>query len=306
MDRLGEMQVFVRAVEDGGFSAAGRSLSLTPSAVSKLIARLENRLGVVLFNRSLRSLALTPEGEAFYPAARQAIEAVEEAESSAFTGALVRDVLRIRSIPTFAIHLLAPLLPEFRRQHPALRLEFILSNEPGNLLEGGVDVALNIGELPDSSLIARRVMEFRWIICAAPAYLAERGRPNSPAELAEHECLNFNKRMPWSTWTFRDDDRSLRRIRASGSVTANQGQMLMAMARAGVGIGRLADFQVTRDLASGRLVQLFPEHENRMEDTVYAVYQSRRHLSHRLRIFLDFLDTVFPAGRLQPAPTGRS
>jgi DNA-binding transcriptional LysR family regulator len=306
MDRLGEMQVFVRAVEDGGFSAAGRSLSLTPSAVSKLIARLENRLGVVLFNRSLRSLALTPEGEAFYPAARQAIEAVEEAESSAFTGALVRDVLRIRSIPTFAIHLLAPLLPEFRRQHPALRLEFILSNEPGNLLEGGVDVALNIGELPDSSLIARRVMEFRWIICAAPAYLAERGRPSSPAELAEHECLNFNKRMPWSTWTFRDDDRSLRRIRASGSVTANQGQMLMAMARAGVGIGRLADFQVTRDLASGRLVQLFPEHENRMEDTVYAVYQSRRHLSHRLRIFLDFLDTAVPAGRLQPASTSRS
>jgi DNA-binding transcriptional LysR family regulator len=301
MDRLGEMQVFVRAVEDGGFSAAGRSLSLTPSAVSKLIARLENRLGVVLFNRSLRSLALTPEGEAFYPAARQAIEAVEEAESSAFTGALVRDALRIRSIPTFAIHLLAPLIPEFRRQHPALRLEFILSNEPGNLLEGGVDVALNIGELPDSSLIARRVMEFRWIICAAPAYLAERGRPNSPAELAEHECLNFNKRMPWSTWTFRDDDRSLRRIRASGSVTANQGQMLMAMARAGVGIGRLADFQVTRDLASGRLVQLFPEHENRMEDTVYAVYQSRRHLSHRLRIFLDFLDAAFPAGRVPPS-----
>ena len=292
MDRLGEMQIFVRAVEDGSFSAAGRSLSLTPSAVSKLIARLENRLGVVLFNRSLRSLALTPEGEAFYPAARQAIAAVEEAESIAFTGALVRDVLRVRSIPTFAIHVLAPLLPEFRRQHPALRLEFVLSNEPGNLLEGGVDVALNIGELPDSSLIARRVMEFRWIICAAPAYLAERGRPASPGDLAEHECLNFNKRMPWSTWTFRDDDRSVRRIRASGSVTANQGQMLMALAHAGVGIGRLADFQVTGDLASGRLVQLFPEHEHRMEDTVYAVYQSRRHLSHRLRVFLDFLDAA--------------
>lgn len=293
MDRLGEMQVFVRAVEDGSFSAAGRSLSLTPSAVSKLIARLENRLGVVLFNRSLRSLALTPEGEAFYPAARQAIEAVEEAESVAFSGSQVRDVLRVRSIPTFAVHLLAPLLPAFRRQHPALRLEFILSNEPGNLLEGGVDVAINIGDLPDSSLIVRRVLDMRWIICAAPSYLAERGIPANAAALAEHECLNFNKRMPWSTWTFRDDDRSIRRIQASGSVTANQGQMLMAMARAGVGIARLADFQVTRDLASGRLVQLFPEQEHKMEDTIYAVYQSRRHLSHRLRVFLDFLDNAF-------------
>jgi DNA-binding transcriptional LysR family regulator len=293
MDRLGEMQVFVRAVEDGSFSAAGRSLSLSPSAVSKLIARLENRLGVVLFNRSLRSLALTPEGEAFYPAARQAIGAVEEAESVAFSGSQVRDVLRVRSIPTFAVHLLAPLLPAFRRQHPALRLEFILSNEPGNLLEGGVDVAINIGDLPDSSLIVRRVLDMRWIICAAPSYLAERGIPANAAALAEHECLNFNKQMPWSTWTFRDDDRSIRRIQASGSVTANQGLMLMALARAGVGIARLADFQVTHDLASGRLIQLFPGQEQKMEDTIYAVYPSRRHLSHRLRVFLDFLDDAF-------------
>ncbi|MFC3127335.1 LysR family transcriptional regulator [Pseudoroseomonas globiformis] len=293
MDRLAEMQVFVRSVEDGSFSAAGRSLSLTPSAVSKLIARLENRLGVVLFNRSLRSLALTPEGEAFYPAARQAIEAVEEAESTASSGTQLRDVLRVRSIPTFAVHLLAPLLPAFRRQHPTLRLEFILSNEPGNLLEGGVDVAINIGDLPDSSLIVRRVLDMRWIICAAPSYLAEHGVPVNAAALAEHECLNFNKRMPWSAWTFRDDDRALRRIQAGGSVTANQGQMLMAMACAGVGIARLADFQVAQDLASGRLIQLFPGHEHKMEDTIYAVYQSRRHLSQRLRVFLDFLDDAF-------------
>jgi DNA-binding transcriptional LysR family regulator len=293
MDRLGEMLVFVRAVEDGGFSAAGRSLSLSPSAVSKLIARLENRLGVSLFNRSLRSLALTPEGEAFYPAALQAIAAVEEAEALAFAGVQLRDVLRIRSIPTFAIHRIAPLVPAFRQQHPALRLEFVLGNEPGNLLEGGVDVAISIGDLPDSSLVARPVADMRWIICAAPSYLKRHGAPGSPAELAEHECLNFNKRMPWSTWTFRDSDRSVSRIRASGSVTANQGEMLMALARAGAGIARLADFQVGQDLASGRLVQLFPEHESRMEDTVYAVYQSRRHLSQRVRVFLEFLEASF-------------
>ncbi|MDJ0390786.1 LysR family transcriptional regulator [Roseomonas sp. E05] len=287
------MLVFVRAVEDGSFSAAGRSLSLSPSAVSKMIARVENRLGVVLFNRSLRNLTLTPEGEAFYPAARQAIEAVEEAEAAAFGGVALRDVLRVRSMPTFAIHQLAPLVPAFRRQHPGLRLEFILGNEAGNLLEGGVDVALYIGELPDSSLIARRITIMRWIICAAPAYLAEHGAPSSPADLADHECLNFNKRMPWSTWTFRDSEHSVRRIRASGSVTANQGQMLMALALAGVGIARLAEFQIAGDLAAGRLVRLFPEHESKMEESIYAVHQSKRHVSQRVRVFLDFLETSF-------------
>ncbi|MFH5926323.1 LysR family transcriptional regulator [Roseomonas xinghualingensis] len=293
MDRLRDMQVFIRAVEDGGFSAAGRSLSLSPSAISKAIARLENRLGVALFNRSLRSLALTPEGEAFYPAARQAIAAAEEAEALSFASLRVRDVLRIRSVPTFAIHCLAPLVPAFREQNPALRLEFMLGNEPGNLLEGGVDLAISIGELPDSSLVARPVMEMHWVICATPSYLERHGTPSSPSELSEHECLNFNKRMPWRTWTFRDVDRSVHRIRADGSVTANQGEMLMALARAGTGIARLADFQIRQDLACGRLVRLFPEHERQMADTVYAVYQSRRHLAQRVRVFLDFMETSF-------------
>ncbi|MCG7360101.1 LysR family transcriptional regulator [Roseomonas sp. ACRSG] len=293
MDRLGEMLVFVRAVEDGGFSAAGRSLSLSPSAVSKLIARLENRLGVVLFNRSLRSLALTPEGEAFYPAARRAISAVEDAEAMAVTGVAAHEVLRIRSVPTFAVHKLAPLVPGFRRQHPMLRLEFLLSNEPGNLLEGGVDVAISIGHLPDSSLVARPVMDMCWVICAAPAYLEEHGMPASPAELANRECLNFNKQMPWSTWTLQDGGRSPQRIRARGSVTANQGQMLMALALSGAGIARLADFQIASHLAAGRLVRLFPDHDALMKDTIYAVYQSKRHLSQRVRVFLDFLEASF-------------
>lgn len=293
MDRVAEMVAFVRSVEDGGFSAAGRSLSLSPSTISKMMTRLENRLGVVLFNRSLRSLTLTAEGEAFYPAARRALEAVEEAEAIAFTGVLPGEVLRIRSMPTFAIHRLAPLVPAFRRLHPNLRLEFVLGNEAGNLLEGGVDVALYIGELPDSSLVARRIVNMRWVICAAPRYLAEHGAPAAPEELARHECLNFNKRMPWSTWAFRDSEDSLQRIRASGSVTANQGQMLLALALAGVGIARLAEFQVATELAEGRLVRLFPAEEARMEESIYAVHHSKRHVSHRVRVFLDFLTAAF-------------
>jgi DNA-binding transcriptional LysR family regulator len=294
MDRYGEMLVFVRAVEDGGFSAAGRSLSLTPSAVSKLVARMENRLGVLLFRRSRRTMALTPEGEAFYASALRAIEAVEETEASVFSGSVARDTLRIRSMPTFAASQLAPLIPAFRRAYPSLRLELQLKIEPGNLLDGGMDVAIHVGQLADSSLVAHRFAGTRWIICAAPAYLAQHGTPRRPADLAQHECLNFVPSMSASIWTVKGVGRASRRIKISSSIVTNQGQMLLELARAGVGIVRLAEFHVVGDLMAGRLVELFPDQQSTEEDPIYAVYQSKRHLSQRIRVFLDFLDASFP------------
>ncbi|GAC1550032.1 MAG: LysR family transcriptional regulator [Beijerinckiaceae bacterium] len=293
MDRYGEMLVFVRAVEDGGFSAAGRSLSLTPSAVSKLVTRMENRLGVLLFRRSHRTVALTPEGEAFYAAARRAIEAVEEAESTVMSGRATRDTLRIRSMPTFAISQLAPLIPAFCRLHPSLRLEFHLKIEPGNLLDGGIDVAIHVGELADSSLVAHRFARTRWIICAAPSYLAEHGAPRGPADLVHHECLNFIPSMSASSWTVKAAGSASRRVKIKSSIVTNQGQMLLELARAGVGITRLAEFHVLDDLVAGRLVELFPDQQNAEEDPIYAVYQRKRHLSQRVRVFLDFLDSCF-------------
>jgi len=294
MDRYGEMLVFVRAVEDGGFSAAGRSLSLTPSAVSKLVARMENRLGVLLFFRSHRTMTLTPEGEAFYASALRAIEAVEETESAVFSGSTTRDTLRIRSMPTFAASQLAPLIPAFRRLYPSLRLELQLKIEPGNLLDGGMDVAIHVGQLADSSLVAHRFTGTRWIICAAPAYLAERGTPRGPADLAQHECLNFIPSMPASIWTVKGAGRASRRMKISSSIVTNQGQMLLELARVGVGIVRLAEFHVVGDLIAGRLVELFPDQQSVEEDPIYAVYQSKRHLNQRVRVFLDFLDASFP------------
>jgi DNA-binding transcriptional LysR family regulator len=196
-------------------------------------------------------------------------------------------------MPTFAVSQLAPLIPAFCRLHPALRLEFTLSLEPGNLLEGGIDVAIHVGHLVHSSLVVRRFTSSRWIICAAPSYLEERGTPYSPDDLAKHECLNFPTSMPSSVWTVRGKSHATRRVKASGSVEANQGQMLLAMARAGVGIVRLAEFHVFDDLTSGRLVELFPDQQSDQEDPIYAVYQSKRHLSPRIRVFLDFLEASF-------------
>lgn len=294
MNRYGEMLVFVRAVADGGFSAAARNLALTPSAVSKLVARMENRLGVVLFRRSSRTFALTPEGEAFYASALRAIEAVDEAEATVLAGTSTPDVLRIRSMPTFATSQLARLLPAFHRQNPGLRIELQLRLEPSNLLDGGMDVAIHVGRLADSALIAHPFARTRWIICASPAYLRDHGTPAGPAELDRHECVNFVPSMAASVWSVRGAGASQRRVKITSTVTTNQGQMLLELARAGLGIVRLAEFHVMDDLLAGRLVELFPTAQSPEEDPIYAVYEGRRHLSARVRLFLDFLDVSFP------------
>lgn len=293
MDRLNELMVFVRAVDEGGFSAAGRSLGLTPSAVSKLIGRLEERLGTALFTRTLRDTVLTAEGETLYASAQKAIEAVEEAEASVSSSRAVSGTLRVRTIPTFGTHQLAPLVPAFREQHPNLRLEFVLTMQPGNLLEGGVDVAIQIGPLTDSSLVARRITGTRWLICASPAYLAKHGLPRTPADLSHHQCLNFPAGSPGNIWRGIDHGGAIQPLKISSTITANTGQMLLSMALSGVGIARLAEFHVASDLRSGRLVELLSPYNDLAEDPIHAVYSSRRLLSQRIRAFLDFLDQHF-------------
>jgi DNA-binding transcriptional LysR family regulator len=195
---LRDIAVFVQVAEDGDFSAAARTLALTPSTISKSIARLEDHLGRRLLHRSSRSMRLTPEGQSFLDAAHRVLDAVEEAE--AVVSATPSGTLRVRSVPTFARYQVAPLMPAFRRLYPKLRVEFVLSNERTAFLDDGADVAIASGDLPSSSLIARRIASSRWIICAAPSYVAEHGIPASPAELFEHECLNFSMPTQWNQW----------------------------------------------------------------------------------------------------------
>jgi len=293
MDRLNELTVFVRAVDEGGFSAAGRSLGMTPSAVSKLIARLEQRLGTALFTRTLRDAVLTAEGETLYANARRAIEAVEAAEASVSSSRTVSGTLRVRSIPTFGTHQLAPLVPAFKAQYPNLHLEFVLTMQPGNLLDGGVDVAIQIGPLTDSSLVARRITGTRWLICASPDYVSKHGMPCTPADLVHHQCLNFPAGSPGNVWRGIDDSGTIQPLKIASTVTANTGQMLLSMALAGVGIVRLAEYHVASDLRAGRLVEVLSQYNDSAEDPIHAVYSSRRLLSQRIRAFLDFLDQQF-------------
>ena len=293
MNRYSEMQVFVRAAEDGNFSAAARNLSLTPSAVSKLVARMEDRLGVLLFRRSHRTIQLTPEGEAFYHAAQTAIEAVETADAAVFCGTVAQQTLRIRSIPIFGQTILAAKVAEFCRQHPNLSIELQLRIDPTHLLDDGMDVAIHVGHLKDSSLIAMPFSSTRWIICASPGYLAQHGMPSHPDDLAHHTCLNFVSSIAASTWMVRSGHDLARPLHIKSRILSNQASVLIEFALASLGIARLTEVQIADDLAHGRLVELFPEHQCHEEDPIIAVYQSRRHLSNRVRAFVDFLRAAF-------------
>lgn len=293
MNRYVEMQVFVRAAEDGNFSAAARNLSLTPSAVSKLIARMEDRLGVLLFRRSHRSIQLTQEGKTFYHAAQAAIEAVETADAAVFSGSAAQQTLRIRSMPIFGQTVLAAKVAEFCRQHPNLGVEMQLRIDPTPLLDDGMDVAIHVGPLKDSSLIAMPFSSTRWIICAAPSYLAEHGAPSHPDDLVHHTCLNFVTSIAASTWMVRSGNDLARPLPVKSRILSNQASVLIEFARAGLGIARLIEVQIADDLAKGHLIELFPGHQCHEEDPILAVYQSRRHLSGRVRAFIDFLRSSF-------------
>jgi DNA-binding transcriptional LysR family regulator len=290
MDRFGEMNVVVQIVESGGFSAAARALAMTPSAVSKLVSRMEERLGARLFHRTSRSVVLTAEGELFLAAALRALDALDDAET--VNDSTLRGTLRIRSMPTFAKYQIIPLLRHFRERHPHLRLEFHLDNEWLNPLEGGVDVAL-VGGLPsDSSYITRIICTARWLICAAPSYLAARGKPTSLCDLDQHDCLGFTMKTPWNLWS-RRALQEVENVRIHDTIASNQGEMLIALAKAGFGILRTAEYAISSDLRDGTLVDLFPESAALPEEPIYIVFRSQTYLSARSRAFVDFMVQSF-------------
>lgn len=278
-----DIAMFVKVVEQGDFSAAARTLGLTPSAISKAVTRLEDEIGRRLFNRSSRSMRLTPEGTDFLEVARRVVAALEEAQASGSTAP--SGILRVKSVPTFARCRIAPLMPRFLRAYPKVRVEFFLSNERTAWLEDGADIAIVSGEVPHLSLVSRRIASSRWLICASPAYLAEHGTPSGIGDLHGHTLLNFSMRTKWNDWSGLDPTSS-----AASRIVSNQGDMLLSLARAGAGIARLAEFHISDDLRTGRLVQLLAGGEGDFEvEPIHLLYKARRNISPRIRVFIDFL-----------------
>jgi DNA-binding transcriptional LysR family regulator len=291
--QLDELEVFFAVVETGNFSAAGRKLSLSPSAVSKLMSRLEERLSVRLFHRTPRALTLTDAGTALQREGQHIFEALANAEDAVKQcSSNVSGLLRIHSLFTFAKYQLAPIMGEFLEKFPLLRVEFHLSNDPVDFMEQRIDVAIHSGSLPDSSLIARRLISSPWIICGSPDYLEKRGIPQTPADLTKHNCLNFTHRTHWNNWPLTDHEQ-VTTIAANGNIGANQGDMLLELARHGVGLVRLAQFHVGDDLRQKRLIPLLERYESRMQEPLFLVYQSRKYLSPKVHAFLTFLDGKF-------------
>ena len=286
MNLIEEFHVFVAVAERGSFSAAARVLRLTPSTVSKLIARVERRFGVRAFDRTSKAATLTREGETYLEHIHRVLDAMADVDALADTLSRVpQGMLRVHTMPSFAHHQLAPLLPEFLAQYPDLRFEFRLGPRYLTLTDD-MDIAIQFGSLSDSSLVARKIASSRRILCASPAYIKQHGTPAAPADIAAHRLLSYS--IPGrETWVFVEDGKA-RQIRVESKVAADQADFLLELARAGMGIARLPEFQLMNDFTTGRLVPVLAEFCAR--EPIYAIVRTRRNLSPRLRVFIDFVE----------------
>jgi DNA-binding transcriptional LysR family regulator len=291
-NRAGEMEVFVQAVELGSFSAAGRRLELSPSAVSKVITRIEDRLGTRLLVRSTRTLQLTPEGETYFNRALRILADIEEAERITAQGAAAvpRGRLRVNASVPFGALCIAPLVPEFLRLYPEVELDLSLTDGVVDLIEERADVAIRVGPLRDSNLMARKLRANPRIITASPSYLAKHGMPERPEDLARHNCLNFNFRRSLNEWPFREPvSGQLRTLAVTGNFKANNGSTLRQLTLAGLGLARLGTFHVERDIAKGDLVPVLEAFNPGDVELIHAVFAGHEHLATRVRAFVDFL-----------------
>ena len=290
MDNFSQLQAFMWANEHGNFSAAARANGLTPSTISKLITRLENRLQVRLFQRGNRSLTLTEEGSAYLVSAREVINAMAEADSLAEAfPTRVSGSLRIHTMTTFAKHQIMPWLPEFLATYPGLTVDIQVGAQYVDHFDQGLDIAIHSGVLPDSSRIARKIGESAWVTCASPEYLARRGTPVHPEELMTHDCFNFGFNSAWNNWQFVVNQEKVT-IAITPKAVFAQGDLLRDIALGGGGIVKLAQFHIGADIKAQRLVPVLQAFDIPTKEPIYLIYSNRKHLSPRIRVFRDFLE----------------
>ena len=289
INRSGEMAVFVRAVELGGFSAAARECCMTPSAVSKLVQRLEERLGVRLINRSTRQLQLTPEGCAFHERAARILADIDDAERQAAAGDVPAGRVRINASASFSTHVLMPLLPELLSAYPDLSVDIIQTDAVVDLMAERVDIAVRAGPLKASRLIARKLGSTSMTIVGAPSYLERCGRPETLEHLGAHNRLSLSYARAVDGWPLLSNGETIL-LPPSEKVRVSDGEGLRRLALAGVGLARMATFTVRDDIDAGRLMPLV-EHLNPGDrETFHAVFQGQGGaLPSRVRVMLDFL-----------------
>ncbi len=287
--------VFREAAERDSFAEAGRRLGLSPAAVSKNIAELEAHLGTRLFHRTTRSKALTEEGRIYLEHVARGLDALAAAdEALGLAQAVPSGVLRVSAPMTVAMTWLSARIPEFLQRYPDLRLDLRLDDRRVDIVGEGFDLAIRGSDrLEDSSLVARRLTDMAHVLCAAPAYLRARGAPASPAALKGHECVRFSLSGHADVWTFRKGAR-IEQVSVESRYSVSSSLAVCDALRAGFGLSLVPRPYVERDLREGRLQAVLRDWQT-VTTTLYAVYPSRRHLTPKIRVFLDFLAEVFGA-----------
>lgn len=294
LDRVTGMQVFARVAALGSLSAAGRALGLSQTMVTKHVAAIEERLGVRLLHRTTRRLTLTEAGRRYLDASERILAEIEEAEAAASADRVeVRGTLRVNAPVSFGAREIAPLLPAFSALYPALSVELGLNDRVVDLVEEGWDLAIRIGRLADSRMIARKLAPCRTLLCAAPAYLARHGTPRKIADLARHNCLGYtlSQMLGSNAWAFGRDGEIA--VPVTGNLRANNGDALIAAAIAGHGLIYQPAFLMSRELKSGELIALTLDHPPLDLPGIFAVYPSSLRPPAKLRAFIDFLAPHF-------------
>ena len=292
MDRITSLSVFAKVLEGSSFAAASRHFGLSPAMVSKHILALEERLGARLLNRTTRRVSPTEIGRIFYERSTRILADLAEAEQEASAlQATPRGMLRVNGPLSFGVRHLAAAIADYLATCPAVEVDVTLNDRMVDLVEEGFDLAIRIARLADSSLIARRIAPCRIVACAAPSYLAKHGAPRRPAELAAHNCLGYSYAALRNEWRFSGPD-GVESVRIAGRLNANNGDILRLAALRGEGIVLQPTFLIGDDLASGDLVPILPGYTPD-ELAIQAVYPHSRHLSAKVRSFVDFLVARF-------------
>lgn len=288
MDKLACMRAFVAVVETGGFSSAARKSGSSKALISKYVGQLETELDLRLLHRTTRQVSTTTLGQAYYERCRSILEELDELDASIQSEhATPSGTLKINAPISFAELCLIPALAEYSNRYPDVTIKLEMTDRFVDLVEEGVDLAIRIADLPDSSLVARRLGDIAMITCASPQYLAQFGEPKAPGELTNHRCIidsNYGSQNHW--WI--GNEESGERVPVHGPIVLNSARAARELILAGQGIGLLPSFVVDKDIEVGRLQRLFTEYGAEAQG-VYAIYTHRKHLSAKVRLFIDML-----------------
>lgn len=296
MDRLTSLTVFGRVVECGGFSAAARRLNMSVTMVGNHVQSLEDRLGVRLLNRTTRKVSLTETGKYYYERSAQILADLEEADQA--VGALAttpRGTLKIHS-NTAMVRFLLPIISEFMALYPLISLDFSVSERMVDMIEEGYDLAIRTVSPPDSTLVVRKLTSWRHMLVCSPAYRDAHPMPKTPAEIAEHNCLQYAYYPYGDEWRFEDTEGRQESVKVTGNVVSNSPEMLRYLLANGQGIFLAPSFIVFEEVAAGRLVRMLPDYRP-VEFTINAIYPNRSHLPTKVRLFIDLLVERFAEHR---------